>query len=487
LLEEAKYHSQSLFEVSTKEAEELEDTFSSIGRAGSNKKKKATLTAEQRQERMDAIFKEQQELWKGKSLKQYALDNLKRKLEAEHESLAVLQYLGLSRMWDRAPRSQFMMDIWGAPGIVGLKADEVEAADLSFDPLDSTFFQADIHAAAVSQVEHVVRDALYEIFLSHGPEHYDEDAERLEAELELTGRSKEDPVPRTPPKGTYGVDLLEYSGMSSGIIKTGSSSFHQDLHIDNGDLLNKEVYERMVKDPHSVSPTEWLEAGYVIDLPLSKEGCWIRIAVPVRDDIVMTYVYIPFGSMGIRPMCLQHSGHYGSPGNTRFHATFYIRGKTEHNTKELGYLHKLLADKNGPFGKHVLQWSPEYYQQPMAPLKDPSKLVVLFKDGDKRSLGTNYWQMITKHKSDYICLLTYLLNPSDEKARAHARKLIFKRSVGSKKVALQPQRKRQRTQCPVLPCPKAMWPPQCCCQCYQCPKAMWPRQRCPKAMWQRQT
>jgi hypothetical protein len=168
----------------------------------------------------------------------------------------------------------------------------------------------------------------------------------------------------------------------------------------------------------------------------------------------MAYVYIPFGSMGIRPMCLQHSGHYGSPGNTRFHATFYIRGKTEHNTKELGYLHKLLADKKGPFGKHALQWSREYYQQPMAPLKDPSKLVALFKDAEKKSLGTNYWQMITKHKSDYICLLTYLLNPSDEAARAHARKLIFKRSVGSKKVALQPQRKRQRTQRPVLPVPQ---------------------------------
>ena len=56
---------------------------------------------------------------------------------------------------------------------------------------------------------------------------------------------------------------------------------HQELHIDDADLIeNGGILEKVVKgDLDQIKAREWLEAGYVVDMPLSDEGSWLRIGV----------------------------------------------------------------------------------------------------------------------------------------------------------------------------------------------------------------
>ncbi len=124
---------------------------------------------------------------------------------------------------------------------------------------------------------------------------------------------------------------------------------HQDLHIDDKDLLNSELMEAVLSGNYdSLSPSEWMNAGYVgVDMPSSREGEWLRIAVPEpsrRKVFVEDYIHVPFGSFVIRHNSLFHSGHYGSPGNTRLHAMVFSRGAVT-NATELGYLRKLMSPK----------------------------------------------------------------------------------------------------------------------------------------------
>jgi hypothetical protein len=341
VLETAKFQSVGLFDAAAKEVRDGEFGFSATGKTTA---RKPAPTAEQREASMNGFYNEQEKIWTGKSLKQYGHDHLKMCTKDQQDSRELCNFLKLEGTWNRAPRAQYLMDIWGAKDNAGLKADEVEPTNLGFNALDSSYFPGEAHAAGPSMCQFLARAALSEVFEKDPPKHYDKTAEELIGQLgEDTTQTEK--LPNTAPRNAWGLGLLEYSGMSSGLIRSGNKSFHQDLHIDDGDLLGTPLFERMVKDPDSVSPTEWLEAGYVIDLPLSKEGCWIRVAVPDpgTKTFKIGYAFIPFGCMGIRPMALPHSGHYGSPGNTRFHATFFIRGRTSNNTKERAWISPQVA------------------------------------------------------------------------------------------------------------------------------------------------
>jgi hypothetical protein len=114
-------------------------------------------------------------------------------------------------------------------------------------------------------------------------------------------------------------------GFFPGIIKTGRASVHQDLHIDNSGLLGTPFLESVLAGEFdSITPLQRLEAGCVVDMPLSREGAFLRIAVPdpvYKVFVMKNWLFIPFGSFVVRSNALFHSsGHYGSPGNTRLHA-----------------------------------------------------------------------------------------------------------------------------------------------------------------------
>ena len=117
---------------------------------------------------------------------------------------------------------------------------------------------------------------------------------------------------------------VEYH-LDSGIIKQCPEPALQAVHIDDSSILGWNI-TRNIWLGGPVTAEEWLHCGYVIDLPLSKEGLWLRVAVPDPQNkvFVMDWVFVPFGSFLVRSMALWHSGHAGSPGNTRFHATFTV-------------------------------------------------------------------------------------------------------------------------------------------------------------------
>ena len=153
---------------------------------------------------------------------------------------------------------------------------------------------------------------------------------------------------------------------NSGIIRQPKAPLHQPLHVDNSEVLNWNC-TRKILTGQDCSPEEWLKCGYVIDLPLSQEGSWIRLALPDQHTktFVLHWVYIPYGSMLIRSLAVFHSGHYGRPGNCRYHATFTV-GNTTVDASKILYLRGLLG-KNSWFQGWKLAWHkgiPESCQGP---------------------------------------------------------------------------------------------------------------------------
>jgi hypothetical protein len=210
----------------------------------------------------------------------------------------------------------------------------------------------------------------------------------------------------------YASALLAETAMAQGIIRTGKSPAHQDLHIDDSSLLGPEkspLLRRMHTNPSSVAPEDWLKTGYVIDLPLSREGSWVRIAVPIPGTkaFKLILVFIPFGSCLIRSASVFHSGHYGLPGNTRFHATLFIKGHTRMNTRVLGYLRDHLDKESGFLGeKWKLFWAGDnsYAAEDVHLLKKWPAL---------KKQGTVYFQDFGELEYDQLDMHMWLLNPSD--------------------------------------------------------------------------
>jgi hypothetical protein len=155
--------------------------------------------------------------------------------------------------------------------------------------------------------------------------------------------------------------LKEHIHLFPGILKSGNKNVHQNLHVDNAAVLNSDLMKDILKDvAHfpTVKPKDWLDYGYYIDTPLSAEGSWLRIAVPDPDNkrFVMELVFVPFGSCLIRSAALFHSGHYGSPGNTRMHGLLLLEDKMS-DTTHLGYINDVLQKQGHPAYGWGLNWS----------------------------------------------------------------------------------------------------------------------------------
>ena len=204
-----------------------------------------------------------------------------------------------------------------------------------------------------------------------------------------------------------------------GVLKSGLYSVHQRLHIDNADLIGSYFLDKVLGGKYaSITDREWLEGGYFVDLPLSREGSWLRIAVPDPENkrFILDYVYVPFGSCLVRSGALFHSGHYGSPGNTRLHAVVFLRGSRT-NTKELGYLDRVTTpDKKRVGAGWSVEWAREIDENPSKLNFRRAENVMAYSTKAikaKKISGTTYYNNYFKDIA-YIGFDTYqwMLNPS---------------------------------------------------------------------------
>ena len=221
--------------------------------------------------------------------------------------------------------------------------------------------------------------------------------------------------------------MKDHIGFFPGIIKTGKASVHQDLHIDNIGLLGTTFLESVLKGEFdTITPLQWLQAGYVVDMPLSREGAFLRIAVPdpVKKVFVMDWLFIPFGSFVVRSNALFHSGHYGSPGNTRLHAMVFYKGSPTRAT-ELGYLKKLtsMSNKSTIASGWGLAWKKgiEVKFQDAADVMNYTNL----KDIPvKKSRASRYQkELAVRLPCDLLESYLYMLNPSPPARRVPPSKL----------------------------------------------------------------
>jgi hypothetical protein len=143
-----------------------------------------------------------------------------------------------------------------------------------------------------------------------------------------------------------------------------------------------------------VSAEEWMKCGYVIDLPLSEEGSWLRVAIPdpTTTTFFMDWVFIPYGSFLIRSVTLFHSGHYGSLGNTRFHATFSLKNTSVHSNI-LTYFRDL-SDKQPAFAGWKLRWNPNVPKDCESP--DGYATYHTPRTRNYKIFGTNYYEQVVK-------------------------------------------------------------------------------------------
>jgi hypothetical protein len=156
----------------------------------------------------------------------------------------------------------------------------------------------------------------------------------------------------------FGVDCKWPYYLDTGILRQGTECLHQDLHLDNYTTDIDGVTERIWRE-EEVSAEDWLKCGYVIDMPLSEEGSWLRVAVPDPGNttFVINWVFIPYGSFLVRSTALFHGGHYGSPGSVRLHAIFSVKeGAVMGETRKLAYHHSLASKIQG-FENWKLSWN----------------------------------------------------------------------------------------------------------------------------------
>jgi hypothetical protein len=218
------------------------------------------------------------------------------------------------------------------------------------------------------------------------------------------------------------------------------------LHLDNKDLIGKKdkdgnnFLEQVLGGKHStITDKQWLEGGYFVDLPLSLEGSWIRIAVPDPEGkrFILDYVYVPFGSFIVRSGALFHSGHYGHPGNTRVHAIVFLKG-CHTNSKQLGYLEGVTSNKESVAGGWAVEWADELKYNPQAasvvkksnkkatsnnkggPPQRPKKnfelaeFAMAYTNWElqcKRRSGTMYFNIITDMNYSGLSTNIWMLNP----------------------------------------------------------------------------
>jgi hypothetical protein len=129
----------------------------------------------------------------------------------------------------------------------------------------------------------------------------------------------------------------------AGCLQTGKRAVHQEIHVDNEMVFLSETMKKYMKRGGEPTMQECLETGYVVDIPLSREGAIIRVLYPSPDGkkLVMDYVYIPFGSMLVRSQVIFHSGHYGNPGNFRLHGVLCLPTQKIED-QSLGYMRRYM-------------------------------------------------------------------------------------------------------------------------------------------------
>jgi hypothetical protein len=106
------------------------------------------------------------------------------------------------------------------------------------------------------------------------------------------------------------------------VIESGIRGLFQSIHVDVRKLLDTILFKKAVKEFDALTKNELWDLRYVMDMPLSQEGAWLRVVKsrPEEKTFYMHLVHCPFGSFILRSGSLLHGGHLGSPGNMRFHA-----------------------------------------------------------------------------------------------------------------------------------------------------------------------
>ena len=196
----------------------------------------------------------------------------------------------------------------------------------------------------------------------------------------------------------------------TGQLQSGTTSSHQDLHTDNIKCATMDHFEEAVLGDNyrAVTADDWLRFGYVVDLPLSKEGSVVRIACPdpKTKTFIMKYVYVPFGSMFVRSQALVHSGHYGNPGNIRLHIVVSQKGNepvtdTLLHFRELGYFvrggFRSLDDEGktaDPKLDGLKDWKLQWDFGVSEVMKLPNGIISNPKWGKIRGSKAKYWDII---------------------------------------------------------------------------------------------
>jgi hypothetical protein len=210
--------------------------------------------------------------------------------------------------------------------------------------------------------------------------------------------------------GKLGKSIQTY--LDGGIIKTGTTAILQSLHIDNKDIMDNEVALRIWNN-EKVKPLDLLRLGYVIDMPLSDEGEWIRVAYPDPDNptvFIIDWLFVPNGCALVRNDALFHGGHSGNPGNSRYHATFTIKDGIEVDTKYLGYFTDFA--KKEAFKDFRLRWHDSLLGDTLKTSADGYRWIMQ-RWSALKSQGTKYFskQMMSLSAEVHVCLY-FNLNPS---------------------------------------------------------------------------
>ena len=264
----------------------------------------------------------------------------------------------------------------------------------------------DSAADALSQLEYLAKDVLENI-MSQKPPPPTQYGKKSQG-----NSSTPKHVSSPPPASTNDLkSLLSSIVMFPGVLKTGNQNMHQRLHVDFGGVLGSDLLRKVcTQDYAHIGINEWLAYGYYIDMPLSAEGSWLRVAVPdpAKKRFVIELVFIPFGSFVIRSAALFHSGHYGSPGNTRIHALMMLEGK-QSDTRNIGHLNVEITDQESPIYNWAIDWSEQAIQYNA---HVDAKYVMYHYPRHLHKGGIGYLRRIMANPSGRLLTHLWMLNPS---------------------------------------------------------------------------
>jgi hypothetical protein len=323
------------------------------------------------------------------------INTIQDRCACESESNSVFSgWYDIQPWWSFEHRTRYLMDFWSAfpdnstesKNLQGANTELQKVIDKNGSTVDSTYLS----------FEGSVTQSALQTFLK-------------EALQKVLGSQNE--------KANCNVDEVVFG---TGILKTGKSAGHQELHVDDFSLLKIDGFERANSGSYqNMQSEDWLRCGYVVDMPLSREGSWLRVAIPEpeKENFRLDLVYVPFGSLLVRSMCLLHSGNYGSPGNTRFHATVQVQERDPPvDTNQLGYIRSFQQIES--ICNWSVKWNPsikECYRQ-----ANNVHSLCTPETAQLKRYGTNSWKRIIRHKSSQLETIVLMLNPVQGRASKQA-------------------------------------------------------------------